>query len=61
MDKRINCPILTLDLKGKAAEKPKSRAFNVHLYLNKVKDKQERKFTHTYNLIKGKNVMEANK
>ena len=36
-------------------------AFYVPFYSNKVKDKQEKQVTHTYNLIKGKSFMEATK
>ena len=51
MDERINRAILTLHLKGNAAEEPLSRAVNVPFYSNKVKDKQGKEVTYTYPLI----------
>ena len=61
MEERIYWALLTLQLKGKAAEEPLSRAVYVRFHLNKVKDKQEKQVTHTYNLIEAKGFMEATK
>ena len=46
----------TLHLEGKAVEKLLSRAFYVPFYFNKVKDKQEKQVTHTYQLTQAKHV-----
>ena len=61
MDERICCALLTLYLKGKAAEEPLSRAVYVCFYANIVKEKQENHVTHTYPLIQAKRFMEATK
>ena len=61
MDERIYCGIQTLHFKGKAGEKTLSAAVYVCFYSNKVKGKQEKKVTHTYNLIEAKIFMKATK
>ena len=61
MDEKIYCALQTLLLKGKAAKEPIYRAVYVSFYSNKVKYKQERHVTHTYNLIEAKGFMEATK
>ena len=61
MDERIYCAILTLHIKGKNAEDSLLRAVYSRFYSNKVKDKQEKQVTHTYNLIEAKGFMEATK
>ena len=61
MDERIYCGIETLPFKSKAGEKTLSRAAYVCFYSNKVKGKQEKQVTHTYNLIKAKIFMETTK
>ena len=52
---------LNTSLKGKAAEEPLAMAVNVPFYANKVKDKQENQFAHTYALIEAKFFMDATK
>ena len=52
---------LNTSLVGKAAEEPLSRAVYVRFFANKVKDKQEKQVTHTYNLIEAKRFMETTK
>ena len=61
MDKRIKRAPLPLHLKSKAAEEPFTGAVFVRYYSNKVKDKHEKQFTHTYDLIEAKDFMEATK
>ena len=61
MDERIKRAPLALHLTAKAAEEPLSGAVFVRFYSNKVKDKHEKQFTHTYNLIEAKDFMEATK
>ena len=51
----------THHFKGKAGEKTFSKAVYVWLYSNKVKGKQEKQVTHTYNLIEAKIFMETTK
>ena len=51
----------TTHLQGKAGEEPLSWANYFPFYLRKVKDKQEKKVTHTYALIEAKIFMEATK
>ena len=51
----------TLHFKGKAGEKTLTGAVYVCFYSNKVKGKQERQVTHTYNLIQAKMFMETTK
>ena len=53
--------IYTLHLRGKADEEPLSRAVYLSFYLSKIKDKQEKQVTHTYELIEAKIFMEATK
>ena len=50
-----------MHLQGKAGKEPLSRAAYVPFYLNKVKEKQGKQVTHTYNLIEAKNSMKARK
>ena len=59
MDEINYCVLETLHLKGKAAKEPLHRAVYVRFYTNKVKHKQEKEVTHTYNLIEVKGFMEA--
>ena len=61
MDERIYCGIETLLFKGKAGEKTISGAVYACFYWNKVKGKQKKQVTHTYNLIKAKIFMETTK
>ena len=61
MDKRIYCGMETPHLKGKAGEKTLSGAVYVCFYSYKVKGKQEKQVTHTYNLIEAKIFMETTK
>ena len=61
MDERIYWALQTLHIKGKAGEKPLSWAVYVRFCTSKVKDKQEKKVSHTYNLIEAKSFMEATK
>ena len=61
MDERIYCGIETLHFKGKACEKTLSGAVYVSFNSNKVKGKQEKQVTHTYNLIEAKIFMETTK
>ena len=61
MDERIYCGIETLYFKEKAGEKTLSQAVYVCFYSNKVKGKQEKQVTHTYNLMKAKIFMETTK
>ena len=47
--------------RGKAGKEPLSRAVYVPFYLNKVKDKEEKQVSHTYQLIKAKIFRTATK
>ena len=46
---------------SKAAKECVSRAVYFRFYTKKVKDKQKKQVTHTYNLILAKRFMEATK
>ena len=52
---------LTLHFKGKAGEKTLTGAVYVCFFSNKVKGKQEKQVTHTYNLIQAKSFVETTK
>ena len=51
----------TLHFKGKAGEKTLTGAVYIWFYSNKVKGKQEKQVTYTYNLIQAKIFMETTK
>ena len=51
----------TVHFKGKAGEKTLTGAVYVCFYWNKVKGKQEKQVTDTYNLIEAKIFMEMTK